>query len=99
MVTDAAQDGGSWLSDLWKDTKEVLTDGMSIWQDVEAIKNPPIMTANSPSGYRDPFQPVDQQTIANAQVKTDAWVPGVSNKTVIVGGVALAIIVVLAVKS
>lgn len=99
MLDEAIDQGGSWLSELWSDTKEVLTDGISIYQDIESVKNPPIMTSSqNPADYDAQFRPVDQQTIANAQVQADTWVPGVSNTVLVIGGITLAFLGFLAVK-
>ncbi len=82
---DSDNGGSGWLLDAWGDVKDVLRDGISIWQDVENIKNPPIVYTSNPDAYTTQFAPVDENTIANAQVRAQTWVPGLSNGVVAVG--------------
>lgn len=87
-------DSGGWLSDAWGGFKNVLEDGISIWQDIETFKRQPIYTPTTTTAqpyYSAP--PVDSTAIANANEVAAAaargtWVPGVRNEFVVLGGIA-----------
>lgn len=91
----ASAESGGFFSDLWSGTTDFLRDGMDVWQDYLQIESSAQQMGHTntppPTQWTETAPPVDAAP-ANPVATPAAWVPGVSNTTVLIGGIVLALV-------